>query len=113
MDDRLRVELSAGRAHRTMRAAVKRIQRDLRYWAERQRTASGRVRDGGGKARSGVNGLLGARAAARVPDRGRGRDGSCAREDFLRVPDRAHGSSAPQPAKRSNSGGAAEILEVR
>jgi len=36
--ERLRVELSAARSAED-RASVKRIQRDLRYWAERQRTA--------------------------------------------------------------------------
>jgi len=36
--ERLRAELSAARSAED-RASVKRIQRDLRYWAERQRTA--------------------------------------------------------------------------
>jgi transcription elongation GreA/GreB family factor len=36
--DRLRGELSAARAAED-RAAIQRIQRDLRYWSERQRTA--------------------------------------------------------------------------
>jgi transcription elongation GreA/GreB family factor len=36
--ERLRAELSAARAADD-RAAVQRVQRDLRYWAERQRTA--------------------------------------------------------------------------
>jgi transcription elongation GreA/GreB family factor len=36
--DRLRTELSAARAAED-RAGIKRIQRDLRYWNERQRTA--------------------------------------------------------------------------
>lgn len=36
--DRLRADLSAARAAED-RAAIKRIQRDLRYWIERQRTA--------------------------------------------------------------------------
>jgi transcription elongation GreA/GreB family factor len=38
MVERLRAELSAARSAED-RAGIKRIQRDLRYWAERQRTA--------------------------------------------------------------------------
>ena len=51
--ERLRGEQSAARASED-RAAVKRIQRDLRYWTERQRTAElVRSAPAGGKARFG------------------------------------------------------------
>ena len=68
--ERLRVELSAARAADD-RAAIQRIQRDLRYWSERQRTAE-RVPQAvaGGKARFGSTVTLekpdGGRVAYRV-----------------------------------------------
>ena len=51
--ERLRAELTAARAAED-RAGVRRIQRDLRYWSERQRTAEPvQVPAAGGKARFG------------------------------------------------------------
>jgi len=50
--ERLRAELSAARAAED-RAAVQRVQRDLRYWVERQRTAESVLPAAGDKARFG------------------------------------------------------------
>jgi transcription elongation GreA/GreB family factor len=113
--ERLRGELSAARAAAD-RAAVRRIQRDLRYWSERQRTAE-RVPAGpaGGKARFGSHVALENPDGSRVEYRIVGEDEA----------DPARGSiSWVSPLARKLIGasvgdeielqdGSAEIVEVR
>ena len=71
--ERLRAELAAARSADD-RAAIKRIQRDLRYWSERQRTAELVQPAAGGKARFGALVVLGRADGSRVEYRIVGED---------------------------------------
>ena len=113
--ERLRVELSAGRAADD-RAAVKRIQRDLRYWVERQRTAE-LVAPAvpGGKARFGSVVTLAKPGGGELEYRIVGEDEADPARGKISyvspIARRLIGAAAGEAVELP--GGAAEILEVR
>ena len=113
--ERLRAELSAGRAADD-RAAIKRIQRDLRYWVERQRTAElAHPATLGGKARFGSTVVLALPGAGELAYRIVGEDEADPANGKISymspIARRLIGTAAGDLIELP--GGAAEILEVR
>ena len=91
MVERLRAELCAGRASGRSRGSQTYSARPALLDRAAAHRGAGASRDAGRQGEIRVNGRPCAAGwrRARVPDRGRGRSGSCAREDFLCIADRA------------------------
>jgi transcription elongation GreA/GreB family factor len=113
--ERLRAELAASR-EADDRAATKRIQRDLRYWTERQRTAEPvAASTAGGKARFGSEVLLrkedGATVAYRIVGEDEA-DPAHGRISYVSpIAQRLIGRAAGDEVKLPD--GAAEVIDVR